>query len=190
MRARRIVGAVAVAMAAVGAAVLPGAPAHAASSCSPWSHYFSYSGPASGGLDDQWMRVCIQKAATGEYFAGDMTVYNGATVNGQYNSHYGSRYVRFGTAGGEAMTGHRLGYNNASKILKGTFGDPTNNCYYGELMPGYQITCASAWVLDNSPASANFITGYAYVGAWFWQAGMSKWEWGEGVEVLDSPYLN
>jgi len=190
MQVRKIVGSVAVAMAAIATAVLPGTAAHAASYCSAWSNYFSYQGPASGGLSDQWMRVCIQKSTTSEYFAGDMTVSNGATVNGQYNNHYGSRYIQFGTTGGEAMTGSGLGYNSTTKIIKGLFGSPTNNCYYGELMPGYQVTCASAWVLDNSPASANHITGYAYVGAWFWQAGLNKWEFGRGVEVLDSPNLN
>lgn len=74
--------------------------------------------------------------------------------------------------------------------MKGNFGNPTNDCYYGELMPGYQVTCASLWALDNSPLSSNRIIGYVYVGAWFWQAGMSQWQWGEGVGLPESSYLD
>ncbi|GIH06787.1 hypothetical protein Rhe02_48540 [Rhizocola hellebori] len=182
---------VAMAVAAAAAVVLPAAPAQAAGWCGPgWLAITSYQGPASGTFTDMLTRVCIQKATTGEYFAGDVTVYNGATNQGQYNNHYGSRYVQFGTAGGKAMLGLKMGFNDTSKTLKGYFGDPTNNCYYGELMPGYQVTCATAWVLDNSPLSANQVTGYVFVGAWFWQAGMSQWEWATGGAVRDSSVLN
>ena len=82
---------------------------------------------------------------------------NGATNQGQYNGNYGSRYVQFGTTGGKAMLGLSMGYKDAAKTLKGYFGDPTNDCYRGELKPGQQVTCASAWVFDNSPSSANTI---------------------------------
>jgi len=191
VKIRKVFAAAAMAASAVAVVALPGVPAYAASWCGPgWQAITSYQGPASGTFSDMLMRVCIQKATTGEYFAGDITVYNGATNQGQYNNHYGSRYVQFGTAGGKAMIGQSLGFNNTSKTLKGYFGDPTNNCYYGELMPGYQVTCASGWVLDNSPASANEISGYVYVGAWFWQAGMSQWQWATGAQVRDSSLLN
>lgn len=191
MRVRKLLGVVAVTASAMVAAVLPGAPAQASSWCGPgWLAITSYSGPAGGSFSHMLTRVCIQKATFGEYFAGDVTVYNGATSNGQYNGRYGSRYVQFGTTGGKAMLGRLMGYNDTTKTIKGFFGDPTNDCYYGELMPGYQVTCASAWVLDNSPNSANQISGYVFVGAWFWQAGMSRWEWATGAAVRDSSYLN
>ncbi len=187
---RKLVGAAAVAILAVAAAVLPGTAAHAASWCGPgWLAITSYSGPAGGSFDHMLTRVCIQKSTAGEYFAGDVTVYNGVSSLGQYNNHYGSRYVQFGTPNGKAMLGMKMGVNDTTKTIKGYFGDPDNNCYYGELMPGYQVTCASAWVFDNTPNSANQISGYVFVGAWFWQAGLSKWEWATGASVRQSSVL-
>jgi hypothetical protein len=71
-----------------------------------------------------WMRVCITKATSGEYFAGTITVYNGASNQGQYNGHYGSRYVQFGTSGGKAMLGRFMGDKSTTKTLKGLFRQP------------------------------------------------------------------
>ena len=159
--------------------------------CGPgWQAITSYQGPASGTFSDMWMIVCITKATTGEYFAGTITVYNGATSQGQYNGNYGSRYVQFGTTGGKAMLGRYMGANNTTKTIKGYFGNPTNDCFRGELKPGQQVTCASAWVFDNSPNSANSIAGYVYVGGWFWQAGMNQWQWATGAQVRESSLLN
>jgi len=159
--------------------------------CGPgWQAITAYSGPASGAFSDMWMIVCITKATSGEYFAGTITVYNGASNQGQYNGHYGSRYVQFGTSGGKAMLGRYMGDKSTTKTIKGYFGNPTNDCPSGELKPGQQVTCSSAWVLDNSPSSANTIAGYVYVGAWFWQAGMNQWQWGTGAQVRESSPLN
>ena len=155
-----------------------------------WQAITSYSGPASGTFSDMWMRVCITKATSGEYFAGTITVYNGASNQGQYNGHYGSRYVQFGTSGGKAMLGRYMGDKSTTKTIKGYFGNPTNDCPRGELKPGQQVTCSSAWVLDNSPSSANSIAGYVYIGAWFWQAGINQWQWGTGYGVRESSLLN
>jgi hypothetical protein len=153
MRVRKVLGAVAAVVSATAAVVLPSVSAQADSVCgNGWVKVQSYQGPAGGTFKDTLTRACIQKAASGECFAGDVSVYNGATNLGQYNNHYGSRYVRFGADG--------------------------------------EVTCSSAWVLDNSPLSANYVSGYVYVGAWFWQAGMSRWQWGEGFGTPDSSLLN
>lgn len=192
MGVRKAIGVAAVALSAMVAAVLPGAPAHAASWCGDgWLAITSYSGPSGGSFNHMLIRVCIQKATFGEYFAGDITLYNGVTSNGHFNGRYGSRHISFGSTGNRAMFGVDMGpVGNSTKNIKGPVGHPTNDCYYGELMPGYQIACSSAWVLDDSPSTPNHIVGIAFVGGYFWQAGMSQWEWATGYAVRTSSTLD
>ncbi|MDX2565463.1 hypothetical protein PV371_38830 [Streptomyces sp. TX20-6-3] len=135
-------------------------------------------------------RVCIAMSpytSGGEKFAGKATIYNGPAFSGYYNNHLGARYVQFGTPGGDAMVGLKMGYSDAYKVIKGKFGHPTNDCYRGELMPGYSVSCESAWTLDNSPSSPNQIMASIKVKATFWD-GYSWWE-GNGNEIDYSPLL-
>ncbi|MFJ2061395.1 hypothetical protein ACIOMM_36645 [Streptomyces sp. NPDC087908] len=196
MRIKKHVAAGAVALSALTAAILPASSAQAADNTSwcgaDWLSITSYSGPASGSFNHMSSRTCVGKTIINgaEYFSGTAAVRNGATINGHYNGNYGSRWVQFGSANANAMSGNNLGFNNALKVMKGKYGHPSNNCYAGELMPGYTIACTSDWVLDNTPQSATTITGYAQVGAYFWQAGMNRWEWATGSAVRGSSVLN
>ncbi|MFD4868150.1 hypothetical protein [Streptomyces sp. NPDC058412] len=192
MQRRKSLAIAGLALSSFAFSLVPQTSAHAADGwCGAgWQAVTSYRGPASGSFTHMSTRTCITKAMTGEYFSGSATVFNGATTNGQYNGHNGSRWVQFGSAGGNAMIGAKLGYGDATKVIKGSYGDPTNNCYAGEIMPGYQVTCTSDWVLDNTPLSANRISSYVLVGAYFWQSGMGEWQWADGSAVRDSSFLN
>ncbi|MET8507518.1 hypothetical protein ABZV60_23095 [Streptomyces sp. NPDC004787] len=202
---KAVTGAVAVAAAVAGMA-LPAGTANATyfpeSSCGQWETFMSYYGPGGPGTDGfkhMSTRSCIVKSIAGgnEYFAGKGTIYNGflpAGWNpGYWNGKWGARYVQFGTiTGGNAMVGLKMGYKDqngwsTNKVLKGPKGSPTNDCYSGELLAGYSVSCEALPTIDNSPSSGNVISTSFQVKGMMWD-GDEYWE-GRGAEWTDSPEI-
>ncbi|MZE56750.1 hypothetical protein GTY86_36905 [Streptomyces sp. SID5770] len=186
-RAVAFAGAIAVAISAFSAA--PASAWGEQTSCGAWMRFSGYSGPASigNGYRDMWTQTCIHKKIEGntEYFAGTLTVFNGSGTSANYGYNYGrwgSRELQF-----RHMTGQGLGSGGGSKTMYGWY--PNNACFHGEIKAGDYKSCSSGWVKDDTPGTANRISGNVLAYAWVLQPGTGRYELAQMGEVDESPWL-